>query len=619
MNLRAQHRSLFLDASVLIGAGLILSLVIRAVLEHGMDVQLDNRYRLRDLTGNLVVIGVLWSLIGNRWKTLLIASVIIAGFQIANGVKLLVLGVPASPDDFFNVINVIHLLEGVQRVTAIALLAIPIVVLLALIRWSHPGTCAMLAIIGVITASVIHFSPRVQPQLDDTFGHSVWNQPENFRKRGLALHLTQESIRTAAKTGQTPSYDDVRDAFDTLGIDKPAPTPKLAAIEQRNVHMIVLESFFDPLQLGPDWVPTDPVDPDFRKLWAETGNSVSLSPVFGGYTANAEFEVLCGYPVTENAVFFEGWLRRPVPCLPRLLSEVGYQTLASHPNVPGFWNRTHAYRLAGFDTYLSKQHFDLTESVDGLLMDGSFFGQVFDQLPLEQGPIFNYMLTYYGHLPYPSTERYPDKVAAGRDAPLLHGYLNHVWYKTRDLMDRLDKLRAEDPDALIVIFGDHLPFLEPNYGIYSEVLGLPEELTEFTGDMLEFLVTTPLIVIDGERGPLSLGKVPMYRLPSLILDRLGVEQKGMLAWTAQAKERIYRPVYGMHFETTQDADTPARVCQPENDTTECQEGLGWLQSTRVLIADLFTGDQHALNEQAHSDTDTVIGAKTRTGTRPGNS
>ncbi len=57
-----------------------------------------------------------------------------------------------------------------------------------------------------------------------------------------------------------------------------------------------------------------------------------------------------------------------VPC-----KIVDDKTIASHPNVPGFWNRTHAYNLVGFDTYLSKNDFDLSDSVDNLLLDHSYY------------------------------------------------------------------------------------------------------------------------------------------------------------------------------------------------------------------------------------------------------
>ena len=87
--------------------------------------------------------------------------------------------------------------------------------------------------------------------------------------------------------------------------------------------------------------------------------------------------------------------------------------MASHPNVPGFWNRTHAYQLTGFDEYLSKADFDMERSVKGLLLDDSYYEQLYARLgPLDAQPLFNYALTYYGHLPYPTDARFGDKVAA---------------------------------------------------------------------------------------------------------------------------------------------------------------------------------------------------------------
>ena len=87
----------------------------------------------------------------------------------------------------------------------------------------------------------------------------------------------------------------------------------------RNVHLIVLESFWDPMALSKAGFSADPLDPAFRRLWAETGNSQVLSPVFGGYTANAEFETLCGFPVTEDAVFLRDGCGATCLGLPRHL------------------------------------------------------------------------------------------------------------------------------------------------------------------------------------------------------------------------------------------------------------------------------------------------------------
>lgn len=542
-------------------------------------------------------------------KSLLLAGVVIVGFQLANGGKLIVLGTPISPDDFINVQNLFYLTDGWRRIALLGIISLPLVLIVWLVPWRKASVWGVILSLLSIALAIQYNSESIRNYLDSRFGHSVWNQPENFVRRGLGLHIAQESVRTMAKVGKYPDEASIEQAMQELAsltpLVKTSSDPGALNAAQaliptsdkrpRNVHIIVLESFFDPLTLGPDWVPEDPLPTSFRALWKKTGFSKALSPVFGGYTANAEFETLCGYPVTENAVFFEGWLRRNVPCLPNILADAGYRTVASHPNVPGFWNRTHAYSLVGFDTYLSKSDFDLSDSVDGLLLDHSYYDQVFEHIQPDKldAPLLNYMLTYHGHLPYPTNEQYPDQVEAGKDSGLLHGYLNQLWYKSRDLMDRIEQLREDDPSALIVAFGDHLPFLGPNYGVYSNVLGLPEDRAEFTGDMLEYLVTTPLIVIDGEQGPLDVGKLPLYQLPSLVLELLDIESgSDIFEWAQNPEDTLIRPVYGMHINVL---DNKSISCSDDDTApTECSASGDWLSRTRLLISDIFTGNQFSL-------------------------
>lgn len=580
---------------ITIGRDLVLLAIVVFVLTWGLRFaldaffgsNLDHRFWHRDYLGNLAIALLIHALTRRLGGTLIVAFLTIVGFQLSNGAKLAVLGTPASPDDFINVVNLYHLAEGWSRVAVVLIIATPLIALLWFVRWRSLMTWLTLGCLAALLTLGALYPQPLRQALDDEFGNSVWNQPENFKRRGLALHLVQETARTLAKVGKTPSEEAVVSALGELERQPPD-----TSLHRRNVHVIVLESFFDPTSLGEAWVPEDPFPADFRALWAETGNSTALSPVFGGYTANAEFEVLCGYPVTENAVFFEGWLRRPVPCLPDVLRQAGYRTVASHPNVPGFWNRTHAYRLTGFDEYLSKVDFDMSDSVGNFLLDHSYYDQVFAQLgPLDAEPLFNYMLTYHGHLPFPGSEDYPDQVAPGQDAPLLNGYINQIWYKSRDFVSRIETLRREDPEALIVAFGDHVPFLGPNYGVYDDVLGLPDNREDFSGAQLEQLVTTPLIVIDGERGPLDVGKLPLYRLPSLMLELLGAESGGMFDWTSNPEGTTIRPVYGMHIALAADG---TRACAPESNDPACEQSADWFERTRILIGDIFTGRQFAL-------------------------
>lgn len=596
---------------------LLLTVACRYALESIFGLKLYSAFWLRDYLGNLFIAMLAFTLVQSRDKAIVLTSVVVIGFQMANGAKLSILGTPVSPDDLINIKNVFYLTDGWKRIALMFVAAMPLLATLWLIPFRRRSAWVVLTTLTGVAFLITHYSEPLRVQLDDRFGNSVWNQPDNFKQRGLALHIAQESVRTLAKVGKHPDRASVMAITNTLPESipvlhattenakpdtgsSPEPVNPVVTAEPRNVHIIVLESFFDPMTLGPDWVPDDPFPASFRELWSQTGNTHALSPVFGGYTANAEFETLCGFPVTENAVFFEGWLRREVPCLPAVLADAGYQTVASHPNVAGFWNRTLAYKLVGFEDYLSKSSFDLEDSVEGLLLDHSFFEQVDQQLARigTDRPVFNYMLTYHGHLPYPTNDNYPDQIKpgeAGKDSTLLNGYLNQVWYKSRDLMVRVEKLRKDDPTALIVMFGDHLPFLGPNYGVYTEAMDLPAEMARFSGEELEYLVSTPLIVIDGQNGPLDLGKVPLYRLPSLILGLLDKQSDiGMLDWAQNPDGELIRPVYGMHIDVQDDTAT---VC-PDDDTApaSCEVSAGWLARTRLLIKDMFSGKQYSLSK-----------------------
>lgn len=632
---RLTTKSVALATFTLCVTALVITLACRVITESGFDVTLNWKFWYRDYIGNLTITLLVFALTLSVKKSLVLSGVLIVMFQLSNAAKLSILGTPASPDDLLNIQNFFFLTEGWRRWVLFFVASIPLILGVAFIAWRKVSVWVTLVLITTAGVGVNAYSEPLRVALDTHIGNSVWNQPKNFRERGLALHLTQEVIRTISKVDKPPAREVVDNAQQQLSLNanatqkststyEPASTHEITSTHRRrlepefravidpeakptdrNVHVFVLESFFDPLSLGTDWIPEDPLPTDFRDLWKQTGYTQAMSPVFGGYTANAEFEVLCGFPVTRDAVFFEGWLRRAAPCLPSILTQLGYNTIASHPNVPGFWNRANAYQLVGFETYLSKADFDMTDSIGPLLMDHSMYEQVYQYISNTEpnAPIFNYMLTYHGHLPYPSNDNYPDKVAPGRDSALLNGYINQIWYKSRDLMQRLEIVRREDPDSLIVIFGDHLPFLGPNYDVYTQAWELPSDRSLYSGKQLKKITSTPLIVIDGKRGPLELGDVPLYRMPSIIMSLLGLHETQSFDVSLNPETLSVRPVYSMHY-TSQNNATMA--CTDTNKfAMPCKNSEAWIQQVNVLIDDIFTGKQFSLeksiNTSIHQD------------------
>src|SRR5690606_33883603 len=188
---------------------------------------------------------------------------------------------------------------------------------------------------------------------------------------------------------------------------------------RRNIHFVLLETFWDPLRLKAYQFSEDPFDPRFREMVEQSQGSMALTPHFGHLTANAEFESLCGLQASEDKADFVATMsRHAVPCLPRVLQLLGYRTLASHPNNVTSWGRDKAYGLVGFERFNSSQAFEIDDTDALFLNDASLYRQNLAMLE-EEGdgrPVFNYVVSISSHWPYRrNTERRPDVVSLSPD------------------------------------------------------------------------------------------------------------------------------------------------------------------------------------------------------------
>ncbi len=572
--------------------------LLQGITVISLDVALSPAAMPRDLLMNLLLGAALYGMSRGLAWYLPAMGVLMAVLQLGNAGKIAVLGSPVMPDDLLTVSNLYFLLEGWQWLGAVAMVAVPLGLLLLMTAWHTLRAWLVISTLLAAGLAVTAAPGAVVHTMDQHLGTIVWNQRGNFENRGLLLHLLQEGARYLDRAGSPPDPAEVEQALAVLQAGQRARPVSPDVQPQRNVHLILLESFWDVTLLENTGLSQDPIDPEFRALWDAAGHSRILSPVFGGYTANAEFEVLCGFPVTEDAVFFEGWLRRDVPCLPRHLGAAGYRTLVSHPNVAAFWNRVNAYDRLGFDTYWSIKDFVLDDMNREFLSDVSLYRQVMEKVDplLEAGtPVFNYILTYFGHLDYPLNEQRPGQVTSISDNGLLERYANTLYYKSRELMAFLKELRRRDPDGLIVLFGDHLPFLGPNFAGFTDNGFLADKRGDFDAVMVQRLTSTPLVIIDGQRGPQVTGDLPLYQLPALILQLLGDEHPGFMELAADHRMRI-RPLPGMHLQLHADR---LKLCRDDAATDPaCAASRDWMNAVITLTRDIFGGEQYALTARS---------------------
>lgn len=589
------------------------------------DVQILTASVPYDYLLQLVVAYVLYALSKRVWIFLVIHSLLMGLLYIGNAVKISFFGGPIMPDDIFALQSLLLILDGWRFFAA----AIPLAAIasLVLFNFSMRHWSAYLASMAVILLgiTVVYKPATLLDPLDGYFGNSVWDQRSNYVWRGATLYTLLESARYFAAAEVIPDGDTAQEAADKLlAVDRisslgncsmrgstscihavvPIETlpPSLAVVQKkevvakaftpRNIHIVLLESFWDPNTLKKAKYKQNPLSPEFRELWKSAEYSHALVPVFGGFTANSEFEVLCGFPVVKHSVKFERQLLNDVPCLPHILAEKGYRTIASHPNVPVFWNRVNAYQRMGFQTYWSLQDFVQDDMNREFMSDSTLYRQVLEKISgsMEaKQPVLDYIVTYFGHWNYPLNESRPDKISSPSKIEEVSTYANTMYYKSRELMVFINELRKRDPEGIIVVFGDHLPFLGENFAGYVESGLLTANRSDFSPTMFKAYVSTPMLIIDGKRGPVKIGSLPLYQVPKLLLDLLNFNEPSIMDYAAPLPGMRVRTLPGLHFNILPDGTVD--LCKEPPYSEACQLSSRWLENISVVSNDLFMGRQ----------------------------
>lgn len=303
---------------------------------------------------------------------------------------------------------------------------------------------------------------------------------------------------------------------------------ELASLDRRNVHIIVMESFVDLRLLTGVQFSKPPFDPELAR-WVDPYLGTSISPVFGGETARAEFEVLCGVPSLRLfGLEFLGFSGARTYCLPTILGEAGYRTVLTFPHGPVFFNTRRAYPGLGFDQVIYADRFSSpgSESVAigdvDYIEDGDLFPQNLHKVRalLRQGrPFLNYVMTLYGHWPFDiDTRRHPSEISVTPPSEDLRKMANQMLLRTRALHAYLKALIDLDPTGIIVLVGDHLP---PLPGGKAEYLRLGyRERPGFTPLPSEFRAYENFLLVLVAGVPQKLPRMRHFDLSRWVLNEL---------------------------------------------------------------------------------------------------
>ena len=297
-----------------------------------------------------------------------------------------------------------------------------------------------------------------------TFGYLHVTQPEEYSvnavKKITKQYTDNESTETQEKNTSTQNK----------------------TTKKPNVIAIMNESFADLKAVG-DLQTSKDYMPFFRKLKENTIKGYTYSSVFGGNTANSEFEFMTGNTLAflpDNSVPYQLFLRSKTAGLTYTLKDQGYSPCyALHPFYKTGYGRYKVYPLMGFDKFYTSDNFSVfTDTVN---------------------------------------------------------YHNMIKMSDKALKELVHYFEKVDEPTVIVFFGDHQPDLEETF--YNRLLHT--DIQKLEGEDLEQLYKVPFLIwANYDIKEENVEKTSNNYLSTYLAEVAGIKKTGYLEYLTKLREEI---------------------------------------------------------------------------------
>lgn len=245
-----------------------------------------------------------------------------------------------------------------------------------------------------------------------------------------------------------------------------------------NLIVIMNESFSDLAEVFDLETNEDPL-PFFHSLTENTIRGTAYSSVFGGTTANSEYEFLTGNTMAflpEGTVPFHMYVGADEPNLGAQLGSLGYRTVFMHPYLSSGWNRRAVYKSFGFDEIHFQDSFSDPTYMRNYITDQTDYENVVRRYEEKEDgePLFIFNVTMQNHSAYSVPWTGLDRTVwltgdmEGRYST-VDQYLSLLRQSDSALEYLINYFSQVEEPTMILLFGDHQPQVVTNF--YTEVLG----------------------------------------------------------------------------------------------------------------------------------------------------
>ncbi len=492
----------------------------------------------------LIFLILAWGLTNRTWLSFFLASSLIIIGGMANRTKIIYRNDPLVMTDLGLITEAKMMSEryklpiNTRVILSIGLLVLLTILIKKFFDYKFPSKKSRLGIIlgtivlGIGLASTVYSNTRLYDSLGDMEIINRWIQSERHQAKGFIYPFVYSG--RDLREEKPENYSEKRAKEKLASYDyKDIPEDKKV-----NIIGIMLEAYND-------FSKFDGVNPQngtydfFHRLQDESIYGNLVTNIFAGGTVDTERAFLTGYQHQPK-------YRKMTNSFVWYFKDQGYKTEAMHPITGSFYNRMNVNENLGFENFNHGDNF----YDDKALFDEEFLPSLiagFEKSKSEGRPYFNFSVTYQNHGPY-STKAYHDIDYLERKPTYDEGLFNianNYLYGVKDTGDRLEEFigyfREEEEPVVIVLFGDHNPWLGEGNSVYK-MLGIDLDLENPEG--FKNYYETPFIIWGNDAAKERLGKdlrgereeIGSLYLMAELFEALGYEGNPYMQYLVEMKK-----------------------------------------------------------------------------------
>ncbi|KIZ29250.1 LTA synthase family protein [Bacillus cereus] len=547
---------------------------------------------------------LVYNLIGKVFLSMVLTSCTLVILCIVNYLKLIFRGDPLYPSDFTQITHMQSVIPMVMDYFSWSYIFVIIVSIVACIvagiymrRYIqnvkiHLGIRALLVVGSIFVLYAYgNFANTFMNKVFQKSGVDfvLWNQNENYASNGFVLGFISNLDTTVMEKPKNYSKENMLQIANDIKKQYSGNIGSQNKKEKPNIIFVMSESFWDPTKVTNLSFSEDPV-PKLHHYIENFPGGQTISPTFGGNTANVEFEALTSYSMSllkPGSIPYQQVItnKKEIPSIPTALKKEGYYTSAIHSFGRTFFKRDDVYKVLGFDKFNAE---DTMENVD---IDGDYISdlamskEIIAELEKQKQPTFIHAVTMQNHFPF-TEGRFGENLIeiSGLENEESKGeletYTEGLRRSDEALQYLIEQLDNFDRPTLLVFFGDHLPSLGTNKSFYKENGYITNEKTP--NERLAMAQTPLLMYANFDMPNDNLGLVSPIHFSNLIFDYAGLNKSLFYQFLSELYKEI--PVLRDELKVDKNGEVI-------NDLTKKQKEM--LEQYKMLQYDLLVGNQYS--------------------------